>query len=158
MAEIQRSATARNALSTVNLAEITTSGPKGRLFDALLMFENYPATADDRRHQDVLAFDRLRDVNKVDHPLQIVGREANGSLEIELWYAGELFGNAVIAALLKTVSIVFDQIAGDLTQTLSEVSLVDDSALAVFDRWNTTEREFSGQSTLIDVFEQLVAN
>ena len=158
MAEIQRSTTVLNALSTVNLAEIATSGPKGRLFDALLMFENYPATADDRRHQDVLAFDRLRDVNKVDHPLQIVGREANGSLEIELWYAGELFDNAIIAALLKTVSIVFDQIAGDLTQTLSEVSLVDDSALAVFDSWNTTERKFSRQSILVDVFEQVVAN
>ncbi|MGJ4931580.1 amino acid adenylation domain-containing protein [Bradyrhizobium sp. HKCCYLRH3095] len=157
MAEIQRSTTALNAFSTVNLAEIATPGPKGRLFDALLMFENYPMTAGDRHHQDVLAFERRRDVNKVDHPLQIVGREANETLEIDLWHAGELFDEAMIAIFLQTVSVIFDQIARDATQTLSELSLVDRAALAIFDCWNATERDFSRQSTLIDVFEQVAA-
>jgi N-(5-amino-5-carboxypentanoyl)-L-cysteinyl-D-valine synthase len=157
MAKIQHSTTALNAFSTVNLAEIATPGPKGRLFDALLMFENYPTTAGDQHHQDALAFERRRYVNKVDHPLQIVGRETDETLEIDLWYAGELFDDALIATLLGTVSVVFEHIARDPNRTLSELTLVDRATLGIFDCWNATERDFSRQATLIDVFEQVVA-
>lgn len=156
MFDIQSATNTLNARSIVNLAEIASTGTKGRIFDALLMFENYKSSSEDQHHQDMLDFERLRDVNKVDHPLQIVGREANNVLEIELWYAAEIFDASMIAALLNTVSVLFDQISENPKRTISDLSLVDDDTLSVFDQWNATERSFSKTATLIDVFEGVV--
>ncbi|MDW9366946.1 amino acid adenylation domain-containing protein [Sinorhizobium meliloti] len=154
MADIQRWSTALNDRSVVNFAELESAGPKGRIFDALLMYENHPGTADDLRHREMLKFERSRDINKVDHHLQMVAREVDEGLEVCLWYAGELFDEAMIGRFMDTVATVLKQVAEDTSRTLSDLCLVDDDTLRVFDRWNDTKRDFDRQATLIDVFEE----
>jgi N-(5-amino-5-carboxypentanoyl)-L-cysteinyl-D-valine synthase len=156
LAEIQESVNRMNSRSTVELGEIRTAGMKRRLFDTLLVLENYPrllSDAEAQLHQDQLRFEKSYDSDKVDYPIAVVAREADSRLEVNLWYAGELFDDSAVETLLGAVETLFEQIAADFAKPVAELRYVCRADQEKLTAWNQTEAPFPDVRTLHAAFE-----
>ncbi|GHH81085.1 surfactin synthase subunit 1 [Streptomyces sulfonofaciens] len=158
--EIQSAVNTMNSKSTVELGRLETGGMKRRLFDTLLVLENYPRLLDEdeeRRHDELLRFEKAYDADKVDYPLAVVAREEGDELTVTLWYAGELFEDTTIEALLDVTETLFAQVADDITRPVDGLALVSPAMVERFDAWNRTEADFPSDKTLHGVFEDMAA-
>ena len=159
IADIQDAVNKMNSRSMVELGRLQSGGMKRRLFDTLLVLENYPRLLSDqeaRQHGELLRFERFYDSDKVDYPLAVVAREEDGGLTVNLWYAGELFDDAAIETVLDTVQTLFDQVAENFSQPVRNLEYVSAAVQAKFTRWNETEAPFPDQ-TLHGAFEGVAA-
>nr|WP_267807610.1 non-ribosomal peptide synthetase [Streptomyces tirandamycinicus]MCY0983749.1 amino acid adenylation domain-containing protein [Streptomyces tirandamycinicus] len=157
---IQAAVNTMNSKSAVELGRLETAGMKRRLFDTLLVLENYPRLldeAEEREHRELLRFEKAYDADKVDYPLAVVAREEGDELTVTLWYAGELFEDATVDALLDTTRTLFDQVAQDVTRRVDALGLVPPAVLERFDAWNRTRTAFPAARTLHAVFEEQAA-
>ncbi|MFC7817452.1 amino acid adenylation domain-containing protein [Streptomyces sp. NPDC057367] len=159
ISEIQAAVNTMTGKSAVELGRLETGDMKRRLFDTLLVLENYPRLLDEeeeRAHQEQLRYEKAYDADKVDYPLAVVAREEGDELTVALWYAGELFDDSVIDMLLEVTRTLFDQVTADITQAVDRLELVSPAMIERFDRWNRTERAFPADKTLHAVFEEVV--
>ena len=159
VAEIQTAVNGMNSRSVIELGQLPTGEMKRRLFNTLLVLENYPRllTGEEAfEHDEVLRFDWSYDSDKVDYPLALVAREGDDELTVTLWYAGELFDNSAIDTLIDTVQTLFLQIADDMSRPVRELEYVSASVSATFDKWNSTDAPIS-ELTLHGVFEEAVS-
>ncbi|GAA2998683.1 non-ribosomal peptide synthetase [Streptomyces fulvorobeus] len=156
--DIQAAVNTMNSRSTVELGRLQTGGMKRRLFDTLLVLENYPRLlAEAEEHDELLRFEKGYDADKVDYPLAVVAREEDDELTVTLWYAGELFEDSTIDTLLDTTGTLFQQVADDITRPVDSLELVSPAMVERFDEWNRTETAFPAEQTLHGVFEQMAA-
>jgi N-(5-amino-5-carboxypentanoyl)-L-cysteinyl-D-valine synthase len=154
--EIQRTVNKMNSTSTVELGSLQSGGMKRRLFDTLLVLEDYPQTLSAEEaalHDEYLRFERAYDADKVDYPIAVVAHEQHGGLTVNLWYAGELFDDAAIEALLDSVHTLFHQLAEDFCQPVGKLEYISDAVATTYDDWNRTEAAFNAHLTLSQVFE-----
>jgi N-(5-amino-5-carboxypentanoyl)-L-cysteinyl-D-valine synthase len=161
IADIQMAVNTMNAKSIVALGRLQSGTMKRHLFDALLVLENYPRLLDDaeeRRHLEQLRFEKSFDADRVDHPMAVVGREEGDELTITLWYAGEIFEETAIDALLEMTRILFLQVARDMSQPVSNLEFLTPPMVGQMDAWNDTEVEFPDDKTLNAVFQDAAAN
>ncbi|MFD3824174.1 amino acid adenylation domain-containing protein [Streptomyces sp. NPDC058625] len=155
---IQSVVNTMNGRSTVELGRLQTGGMKRRLFDTLLVLENYPRLLEEaEEHDELLRFEKAYDADKVDYPLAVVAREEGDELTVTLWYAGELFDDATIDTLLDVTRVLFAQVAQDITQPVDALRLVSPTMIERFDAWNRTQAEFPADRTLHGVFEEQAA-
>ncbi|MDX3853441.1 non-ribosomal peptide synthetase [Streptomyces sp. AK02-01A] len=160
ISEIQTAVNTMNSKSAVELGRLETGGMKRRLFDTLLVLENYPRLLDEdeeREHGDLLRFEKAYDADKVDYPLAVVAREEADELTVTLWYAGELFDDATIDMLLEVTDTLFGQVADAVARPVDDMELVSPAMVERFDAWNRTETEFPADKTLHGVFEEMAA-
>ncbi|BCB88657.1 hypothetical protein Psuf_059700 [Phytohabitans suffuscus] len=160
IAEIQSLVHAMNDRSVVELGHLAGGGMKRQLFDTLLVLENYPrllTDAEEQRHRTTLRYERFFDADRVDHPMAVVAREEGDELTLCLWYAGELFSDAAIEALLDTTRVLFEQVAADMTTTVGELELVSPAMARTLDAFNRTEQEYPAGKTLHALFEEAAA-
>ncbi|MFF5106896.1 amino acid adenylation domain-containing protein [Streptomyces sp. NPDC000134] len=158
IAGIQSAVNAMNGRSTVELGRLGTGGMKRRLFDTLLVLENYPRLlAEAEEYDELLRFEKAYDADKVDYPLAVVAREEGDELTVTLWYAGELFEDATIDTLLDVTRTLFAQVAQDVTQPVDALELVSPAMIERFDAWNRTRAEFPAHKTLHGLFEEQAA-
>ncbi|WP_392675510.1 amino acid adenylation domain-containing protein [Streptomyces sp. LN785] len=158
--DIQSAVNTMNSTSTVELGRLQTGGMKRRLFDTLLVLENYPRLLDEdeeREHDELLRFEKGYDADKVDYPLAVVAREEGDELTVTLWYAGELFDDATVDVLLDTTDTLFRQVADDAARPVDDLEFVSPSVIKGFDAWNRTETGFPDHLTLHGVFEEKAA-
>ncbi|MFE7753568.1 amino acid adenylation domain-containing protein [Streptomyces sp. NPDC057429] len=158
--DIQAAVNTMTSTSTVELGRLETGGMKRRLFDTLLVLENYPRLLDEteqREHDELLRYEKGYDADKVDYPLAVVAREEGDELTITLWYAGELFESATIDTLLDATRTLFGQVADDIEQPVGALEFVSPAMVECFDSWNRTETEFPAEKTLHGVFEEMAA-
>ncbi|SDP40361.1 N-(5-amino-5-carboxypentanoyl)-L-cysteinyl-D-valine synthase [Streptomyces sp. cf386] len=158
IADIQSVVNTMNGRSTVELGRLQTGGMKRRLFDTLLVLENYPRLLEEaEEHDELLRFEKAYDADKVDYPLAVVAREEGDELTVTLWYAGELFADATIDTLLDVTHTLFAQVARDITQPVDGLDLVSPAMIERFDTWNRTQTEYPADKTLHGVFEEQAA-
>ncbi|MFB7273144.1 amino acid adenylation domain-containing protein [Streptomyces sp. NPDC056244] len=160
ISEIQTAVNTMNSKSTVELGRLETGGMKRRLFDTLLVLENYPRLLDEdeeREHEELLRFEKAYDADKVDYPLAVVAREEGDELTVTLWYAGELFDDDAIGTLLDVTGTLFGQVADDITRPVDALEFVTPPMIERFDAWNRTETGFPDGKTLHGVFEEMAA-
>ncbi|WP_031505765.1 non-ribosomal peptide synthetase [Streptomyces megasporus] len=158
VAAIQSAVNTMNDTSTVELGRLETGGMKRRLFDTLLVLENYPRLLEEAEEHDVLLrFEKAYDADKVDYPLAVVAREEDDGLTVTLWYAGELFEDETIDTLLDVTHILFSQVAEDVEQPVHALELVSPAMVDRFAEWNRTEAAFPSDKTLHGVFEEAAA-
>jgi N-(5-amino-5-carboxypentanoyl)-L-cysteinyl-D-valine synthase len=161
IADIQDAVNKMNSRSIVELGRLESGEMKRRLFDTLLVFENYPRLLGDEEARQVdrlLRFEPDYDSDKLDYPLAVVAREADDGLAISLWYAGELFDDIAIDSLLDSVQALFDQVADDMSQQVTDLEYVSAAAVAKLDRWNQTDASFPENKTLHGLFEEVAAH
>lgn len=159
ISDIQASVNVMNSRSTVELGRLQSGEMKRRLFDTLLVLENYPRLlnkADAERFAEQLCFERTFDVDKVDYPLAVVAFEENQELIINLWYAGELFEDIAIDTLFDTARTLFAQISENISQPVGNLQFISSGTLARLDAWNNTRTTFPEEKTLHAVFEDMV--
>ncbi|MFD3654034.1 amino acid adenylation domain-containing protein [Streptomyces sp. NPDC058620] len=158
ISDIQAAVNTMNSRSTVELGRLQTGGMKRRLFDTLLVLENYPRLLEEaEEHDELLRFEKGYDADKVDYPLAVVAREEDDELTVTLWYAGELFEDSTIDTLLDATDTLFQQVADDIAQPVTGLELVSPAMTERFDEWNRTETAFPAEQTLHGVFEQMAA-
>ncbi|MEU3186546.1 amino acid adenylation domain-containing protein [Streptomyces sp. NPDC006923] len=156
--DIQSAVNTMNGRSTVELGRLQTGGMKRRLFDTLLVLENYPRLlAEAEEYDELLRFEKAYDADKVDYPLAVVAREEGDELAVTLWYAGELFDDATIDTLLDVTRTLFAQVAQDVTQPVDALELVSPAMIERYDTWNRTQTAFPADKTLGGVFEEQAA-
>ncbi|TXH76239.1 MAG: amino acid adenylation domain-containing protein [Lysobacteraceae bacterium] len=156
LTDIQQAINRMNSRSAVELFMVQTKGSKRRLFETLLVLENYPRLLSDEEaalHHEYLRFEKSYDSDKVDYPFAVVARESRDALDINLWHAGELFDDRTIDTLLETLGSVFQQIAGDFDGAVSALDLACRSDHRRFDAWNRTQTAFPDDRTLHAAFE-----
>ncbi|AEW98055.1 MULTISPECIES: non-ribosomal peptide synthetase [Streptomycetaceae] len=157
---IQAAVNTMNARCTVELGRLETGGMKRRLFDTLLVLENYPrllAEDEERAHRELLRYEKAYDADKVDYPLAVVAREEDDELTVTLWYAGELFDDTTVETLLDVARTLFVQVAEDVTRPVAELELVPAAMIGRFDAWNRTRAAFPADRTLHGIFEEMAA-
>lgn len=156
LADIQDAINRMNSRSAVELFMVQTQGSKRRLFETLLVLENYPRLLDEGEavlHREYLRFEKSYDSDKVDYPIAVVARENDDRLDINLWYAGELFDEGTIDTLLAMLDALFHQVADDFDAPVGRLDLVCGDDLRRFETWNRTETVFPEQRTLHAGFE-----
>ncbi|MER6999328.1 amino acid adenylation domain-containing protein [Streptomyces sp. NPDC000410] len=158
--EIQSAVNTMNSRSVVELGRLQTGGMKRRLFDTLLVLENYPrllAEDEELEHDALLRFEKGYDADKVDYPLAVVAREEGDELTVTLWYAGELFEDSTIDTLLDTTRTLFSQVAEDVARPVDDLEFVSPAMIETYDAWNRTETAFPADRTLHGIFEEMAA-
>lgn len=156
--EIQSQVHALHDNCIVEFGRIENNTMKRSLFDTLLVLENYPRFAGEKtlkEHKKILQFEHSYDVDKVDHPLALVARETENELVLSLWYAGELFDAKQTERLLETAKIIFNQLEGDGSLFVNQLSFCSEQMLSELDKWNKTERKFREDATLGEIFEDV---
>ncbi|WP_410643876.1 amino acid adenylation domain-containing protein [Amycolatopsis sp. lyj-346] len=156
--DIQSTVNTMNSKSVVELGRLQRGEMKRRLFDTLLVLENYPRLldeAEEREHQERLSFEKAYDADNVDYPLAVVAREEGDELTVTLWYAGELFDDSAIDTLLDLTELLFQQVIDDISGPVADLGFASPTTLATFDRWNSTAEDFPADKTLHGVFEEM---
>ncbi|MBB5940459.1 non-ribosomal peptide synthetase [Xanthomonas sp. 3307] len=154
--DIQETINRMNSRSAVELFMVQTTGSKRRLFETLLVLENYPRLLGEDEatlHHEYLHFEKSYDADKVDYPIAVVAREHGDALEVDLWYAGELFDDDTIDNLLGTLDAVFQQIPHDFERPAQALELISDGDRRRFEAWNRTWTDFPAERTLHAAFE-----
>ncbi len=156
LADIQDTINRMNSRSAVELFMVQTQGSKRRLFETLLVLENYPRLLGEDEaalHHEYLRFEKSYDSDKVDYPIAVVARENGETLDINLWYAGELFDESTIDTLLAMLDGLFRQVADDFDAPVGRLDLVCAEDHRRFEAWNRTETAFPDDRTLHAAFE-----
>ena len=156
LADIQDTINRMNSRSAVELFMVQTHGSKRRLFETLLVLENYPRLLGEDEaalHHEYLRFEKSYDSDKVDYPIAVVARENQGGLDINLWYASELLDEATIDTLLAMLDSFFHQVADDFDAPVGGLDLASTDDHRRFEAWNRTETPFPEHRTLHAAFE-----
>ncbi len=117
-----------NHRSNVNLSKL--QGAPHRLFDILFVYENYPVSS--IKHAEAgLHVNFITSIEKVDYPLTLVISENynNSSLELELYYAGELFSQDRIQEFFKLIRHFFEEIPSLFNSTVSALGIKQDNLI-----------------------------
>ncbi|HEX6291276.1 MAG TPA: amino acid adenylation domain-containing protein, partial [Herpetosiphonaceae bacterium] len=130
--------------------------PRGQpLFESLLVFENYPATAAGRGSdtgngaRPSLAFGKMQAVERTNYPLNLMA----GMGAMRLNYDRQRFDDATIERMLGHLEIVLAQIAAQPQQRLADLVLLTPEERQQQHDWNTTAAPYPADACL----HQLVA-
>ncbi|MGW0890743.1 amino acid adenylation domain-containing protein [Saccharopolyspora sp. NPDC002578] len=130
---VQDSVQEANARSAVDLAALQPAGR--RLFDALFIYENYPASAADE--SDLRPVFRFRH-QKRDYPLVLSVVEDAEDVSLVLDFAGELIEPETARRLLRGVESVLTRFAEAPDAAADGLDLTDESDVARQAEWNDT--------------------
>jgi len=113
------------------LRDIHRSTGHDRLFDTVLVYENYPTDTAALSGADGLAVTGLTNRDYYHYPLAIQAVPGN-ELELRVQYRSDVFDGAVIEALIERLQRVLVTITGDPTQPLSSIDLEDRDRHSLF--------------------------
>ena len=157
--EIQNKVNSMNNRSNVALANIQDGELKHKLFDSLLVFENYPILdkADVRARNSILKFEEKYQVEKLDYPLAVICKmHDDGTLLFKICYAGELFEDNTISSILRVVNEIFFNVVSNFEQKVGNINLLDCSQLERLNKWNITTESYPSEKLLHQIFEEEV--
>ncbi|EKD45764.1 MAG: hypothetical protein ACD_69C00150G0001, partial [uncultured bacterium] len=146
---IQNSINEINNRSNTSLAGLQADGE--RLFDSLLIYENYPLP----RYDGNIKFYNMEQNFKVDYPLAVVVYEKKQTLMIKLKYAGELFSQETISQVLSKLLFFIEQVLENpYKRTLDYLNHKEYQRLII--NYNKTEKDCPTNKTIHQIFEEQV--
>ncbi|OOM73634.1 linear gramicidin synthase subunit D [Clostridium puniceum] len=135
------------------LDEIQQHTPlKSELIKTAISFENY---SNDTRLKDY-TIDYIREMPTF--PISI-GAKYTDTLNLSIMYDKNIYGKSEISRILKRIIYVLEQVLEDPEKNISDIDyLVGDEHRKVLIDFNKTEKNYSLNQSVIDVFEKQVLN
>uniref|UniRef100_UPI0026373661 non-ribosomal peptide synthetase n=1 Tax=uncultured Aquimarina sp. TaxID=575652 RepID=UPI0026373661 len=151
---IQKRLRELNDNAIADLSSIHLEGQ--RLFQSLLVFENYPIT-DDLKNENSLSVSFRGSKEKSDYLLGLTASEDAKGLHLKLEYDGFYLSEEKAAMHLDAMSFLLDQLIKDINQPQSQLSILstENYETIVYD-WNSTHIEYPKEETVISLFESQV--
>ena len=125
--------------------------PGTRLFESLVVFENYPM---DRAVAELELGD-TRTLERTNYPLVLLVRPGTPS-PVRLCYDSHRFSASTIARMVACLEGMFEALVDPRCQRLRDLPSVAEAEAALLTRWNDTERDFHRDQSLHRLFEQQV--
>ncbi|HEU4329130.1 MAG TPA: amino acid adenylation domain-containing protein [Roseiflexaceae bacterium] len=112
--------------------------PRGQpLFESLVVFENYPATAGGapgNGHAPLLSLGGMRAVEQTNYPLNLMA----GAGAFRINYDRSRFAPETVERMAAHLAAALEQIAADPQRRLADLTLLTAEEQALLDRWNAT--------------------
>ncbi|MDW7550136.1 non-ribosomal peptide synthetase [Pseudoalteromonas peptidolytica] len=127
-----------NSHANVSLASLQQGGT--RLFQSLVVFENYPNLENEQAEAQQARWQFDAAPEQVEYPLALIAKE-QGTLQLELMYDGSLLSALRIEQLQNQLMLILEQIAVDphLLHNHIEIITAEEKA-RILNEWNQTER------------------
>ncbi|AOM39757.1 non-ribosomal peptide synthetase [Xenorhabdus hominickii] len=150
---IQKDIADLNSHSAVSLASLQSDGE--RLFQSLLVFENYPAPVADENQtgiEQTLTFRRA--VEKVDYPLSLMAYEQDNRLVIKFNYGEDWLTDKQAQRLLGQLERILHAIACHPEQPHTAITCLSEAEChTLLHSWNQTDTPYPQDKTLQQLFE-----
>lgn len=153
--QIQQKVGEINNNCDVKLASLQKNGK--RLFCSLFTFENIPLDASDELSSCMkMKMDKSQDT--LDYPLAIILYNYENQIVLSLQYASELFSEGTIEQILCHFNLLVRRIVFEKVLLVEKLSLLTASEFQdLILKPNETYREFGIEKSVIEVFEDTVA-
>jgi amino acid adenylation domain-containing protein len=147
--QVEREQHAYNSL--VDIQSWSGLRPGERLFDSLVIFENYPL----RESGSSFEIDDLRLFRRANFPLTLVV-VPDEILSLAISFDPSLFDAGFIERILGHLQLLLEQIAANPDRQLRELTLVTDKERALLAQWNSTAAPYAENLSIHEVFADLV--
>lgn len=157
LTEVQRVSLEAEAHATISLADIQAQAPlEGELFDALLVFANYPTElsgGDDGEGASPWMVENLKSFDQTHYDFTMIAVPGE-RLELKFHVNGERFSFADIERLKAQFVLIFERMAASAKAPVSScLGLPYDEYQCVVHAWNRTETRIDSERTVVDAFE-----
>jgi amino acid adenylation domain-containing protein/non-ribosomal peptide synthase protein (TIGR01720 family) len=132
--------------------------PRGTaLFENLMVFENYPFDASLEQQSGSLDITSARNAGSTDYPLTLVVVPGD-EVVIRLLFDSHRFSRTMITRMLVHLENLMRGVAGDVQQSLSQLSLLTEAEEhTALIEWNDTRAEYPADKCFHHLFEQQVS-
>ena len=144
--EIQQRVNALNTHSFVDLAQLQRGSE--RMFQTLLVFENYPVTDE---IGDLSQVSLRKSVEKVDYLLSIVAYDIRSALNIEFWYDAKYLTEDKAQQHLSRMRFLIDQVLTKPDATIQELTLLDSLEYNRIVQWGMPKHTFPRHQTVLEL-------
>ena len=130
-----------------------------RLFDSLLVFENYPVSEALKTDQISVEVDAVESVEQTNFPLTIIVMPGE-KIAVRFSYDDRWFNQTIMARLGRQLNQVIRQLIGD-SQSVGQISLLDDEDRSqLLDGWCTSplSHNHSGSTVTEAIIESVRSN
>ena len=135
--------------------EVTRDTSRNPLFDVMFSLQNFTDTGET---VDDLEFKQYKDINgysKFDQTLTCV--EVDGKLVFNFEYSTALYKEETIIRFISYFKAIIEAITNDTNVALKDISILSNTELTVLKEFNNTEAAFPSDKTIIELFENQVA-
>ncbi|MCV6638057.1 amino acid adenylation domain-containing protein [Candidatus Albibeggiatoa sp. nov. NOAA] len=154
---LQQQHTEREQFAYLPLAHIQTmTGIKQgqKLFDSLLIVENYPLDQSVKQYAELINIQNFDVAEKIPYPL-LIGFLPHLQLQVRFTYDANQFDDAAIQQLFEHFQFILTQFVAQPTQALHQFSLLTEKDKTQLEQWNQTEKTYP-QQCVHQLFEQQV--
>jgi amino acid adenylation domain-containing protein/non-ribosomal peptide synthase protein (TIGR01720 family) len=151
--EIQNSINELNIYSNVKLSKLQKNGEK--LFDIILVFENYPEIKNDKLKELNVKNENL--IQKIDNNFNIIINEKkiNNRIIINLNYILKEFEVNKIKETIKLFDYILNQIIDNPNQKVSDLNyLIPSQEIKLLKEWNDTDMDYPEDKLINELFEE----
>eukprot|EP01125_Pyxidicula_operculata_P018052 TRINITY_DN6394_c0_g2_i1.p1 TRINITY_DN6394_c0_g2~~TRINITY_DN6394_c0_g2_i1.p1 ORF type:complete len:4557 (+),score=1106.77 TRINITY_DN6394_c0_g2_i1:1-13671(+) len=125
-----------------------------RLFDSLLVFENYPL--EDAVASSIGSLTTNSEVHeKTNLPLTIIVETRGTETDVKFLFDPLLISKSAITSILNTLFITLDKMCTNPNKVLADLSVLDASQESLISDWNATDKSYNPRS-IHSYFEQQV--
>ena len=143
--------------SLVDVQKHSQVSSKQALFESILVFENYPIDESLEDSQSILDVGEIEAFQQTNFPLTLVaipGRD----LIVRFSYDSHLFEHDTIDRILSHIENALQDVAGDPNLPVGDINILSQQERdKVLHEWNHTFKAFPDESSLAELFEQVVA-
>ncbi|YAP80750.1 non-ribosomal peptide synthase/polyketide synthase [Xenorhabdus stockiae] len=154
---IQKTIADLNSYSAVSLSGLQSDGK--RLFQSLLVFENYPVPVADENQtgiEQTLTFRRV--VEKVDYPLSLIAYEQGNQFIIRFNYGEDWLTDEQAQRLLNQLERILHALACHPEQPHTTITCLSEAERhTLLHSWNQTDAPYPQDKTLPQLFEAQAA-
>ncbi|QUI62930.1 amino acid adenylation domain-containing protein [Pseudoalteromonas sp. A22] len=144
-----------NSHANVSLASLQQGG--NRLFQSLVVFENYPSLENEQAEAQQARWQFDAAPEQVEYPLALIAKE-QGELQFELMYDASLLSPARAAQLQSQLLLILKQVADNTHLPHQHIEIANTVEKArILNEWNKTERKSCGFENFNDLFSERVA-
>ena len=142
-----------NSRSNINLGDLHTRGE--RLFESLIVYENYPNPIDNKSDNTIkITFKEA--IERMDYPLVVILYDKGDGLSFTINYAGELFSQEVVMGVLLTVQNLLEQVTLISQNTLVNLGDLNSKQYQLIQTYNQTDTAYPSNKTIHQLFEEQV--
>jgi amino acid adenylation domain-containing protein/non-ribosomal peptide synthase protein (TIGR01720 family) len=153
--EVQDNINEININSNVKLSKLKKNGEK--LFEILLIFENYPEIKNEKLNELNINF--INSIEKLDNNLNILINEDRNkkNINIVLNYLSNIFDETMITDTLNLFDYILTQIIENPNQKVSDLNyLIPSQEIKLLKEWNDTDMDYPEDKLINELFEETV--
>ncbi|ESA35630.1 amino acid adenylation domain protein [Leptolyngbya sp. Heron Island J] len=123
-----------------------------RLFDSIVIFENYPAPNSTLTSQGGLAVQQVRPLEQSPYPLTVMIVPGE-SLQIKVIGEAQSFARDTVARILGHLQTVLESMVANFNQSLWDIAYLTDGERHQLLKWNDNRADFPTDSSISQLFE-----